>query len=67
MHYRRRRRSLSDLAKAGRGTLYVVTTKSFGLKFSNPKETSWIVAIFFLALSLLLPSRLLLPVFYLPR
>jgi hypothetical protein len=47
--------------------LYVVTTKSFGLKFSNPKETSWIVAIFLLPLSLLLPSRLLLPVFYLPR
>jgi hypothetical protein len=48
------------LAQGRRRTLYVASTKLFGLKLSNPKEISWIVAIFFLALSLLLPSRLLL-------
>jgi hypothetical protein len=45
----------------------MLTTKLFGLKFSNPKETSWIVGIFFLALSPLLPSRLLVLVIYLLR
>jgi hypothetical protein len=32
-----------------------------------PRRLHWIVAIFFLALSLLLRSRLQLPVIYLPR
>jgi hypothetical protein len=38
----------------------VVTTKLFGLALPNLKESSWIVVIFFLALSLLQPSRSLL-------
>jgi hypothetical protein len=70
MNYRHRRRSLTHnhpCAKPGEETLYVVTTKLFGLSLSDPKEASWIVVVFFLALSLFLPSRLLLLVIYLLR
>jgi hypothetical protein len=47
--------------------MYAIATQLFGVESSNPKERSWIVAIFFLALSLLLLSRSLQPVSYLPR